>query len=304
MRACMGAALRATLTALATLATLTSGLLLTTAARAQSTLWLHPPAVAEVAWRGMLPTEGEGVAMGTQLVYPVYGAVGLLAAIFTHAAISQGAQSAQRQKLQDDADRVLDVYRPLLNDWPAQALWDATLAAAATALSAHTDPAAGLPLKPWQAAGAGAEPSAVAVPVFTLSQDEAVLVADVAIKLQPAPAAGAPTLELMVRVVAAPPATTDVRAHWTADQAQRLKARAAAMLAHALAVAHHHGASAAPDTPARTHRYLQGSIERSERAHRLGGDCARVVLRTLRGGLLSVPLKPPEEGTCKAVSPI
>ncbi len=48
----------------------------------------------------------------------------------------------------------------------------------------------------------------------------------------------------------------------------------------------------------RTHRYLQGSVERSERARMVAGDCARAVLRTLRGSLLSVPLRPPEDASC------
>ena len=52
----------------------------------------------------------------------------------------------------------------------------------------------------------------------------------------------------------------------------------------------------------RTHRYLQGSVERAERAQRLAGDCARAVLRTLRGALMSVPLRPPDDGACEAKS--
>lgn len=44
---------------------------------------------------------------------------------------------------------------------------------------------------------------------------------------------------------------------------------------------------------------MQGSVERAERAQQVGGDCARALLRTLRGGLLSVPLKPAEGSACE-----
>ena len=101
-----------------------------------------------------------------------------------------------------------------------------------------------------------------------------------------------------MRVVSSPHDAADARAHWSADDARRLKAHAAAMLAHGLQLALRHGGPANTDAPMRTHRYLQGSVERSERSQLLAGDCARVVLRTLRGGLLSVPQRQAEGSTC------
>lgn len=259
------------------------------AAQQPARLVLRPPALPDVAWRGMLPTEGGQVGIGPQIgLYPAVGAAGLLAAIFTHAAINQGVQSAQQKQAQETADKVLDPYLPLLRAWPAKALWDAAIAQlpAGTTLKTAED-----------APRTDADVEVDALPSFALAQDEGVLIADVAVKLD-ARAAGAPPVERLVRVVSSPHDAADARAHWLADDARRLKAAAAAMLAHAVQLARQHDPAAATDAPARSHRYLQGGIERVERAQRLGGDCARAVLLTLRGGLLSVPLKPADDTPC------
>lgn len=264
----------------------------------ESVLWWRAPAAPDVAWRGMLATEGGAVGMGTQIgLYPVIGVAGLLAAIVTHAAIAQGSQSAQRRQEQEAADKVLEPYGTLLRDWPASALWAAAMAQAAVA-----EP--GLPPLRLLAAGAAAAEGAVveAAPLYTLAQDEGVLVLDLAVKLVPSP--GAAAQESLVRVVSSPHGAADARAHWSADGARALKAAAAAMLAHGLRLAVRHppgpAATAADDVPMRTHRYLQGTVERSERAQQVAAGCARVVLRTLRGGLLSVPQRPAEGSTCGA----
>ena len=257
-------------------------------------LWLRQPATAEVTWRGMLPTEGGGVGMGPQigpyLVPP--GVAGLLAAILTHAAINQGMQSAARKREQDDADRVLEPYRATLREWPASALW------AAAALT----PGAGLRLLDD---GTQAPEAVIAevVPVFTMAQDESALWLDASVKLLAAP--GVLPQDMMVRVISSPQDAADARAHWSADDAQRLKALAAGLLAQALRIARQHAepAPGAETPPMRTYRYLQGKLERTERAQWLSGDCDRAVLRTLRGWLLSVPLQPSLEKPCPRTTP-
>ena len=71
-------------------------------------LWWRAPATPDVVWRGMLATEGGAVGSGTFIgPYPVFGVAGLLVAVFTHAAISQSVQSSERQRAQEEADKVL-----------------------------------------------------------------------------------------------------------------------------------------------------------------------------------------------------
>lgn len=267
------------------------GALVVTPVSAQSAARLRPPAASEVAWRGMLPTEGSGVGGSGQMLYPAPGVAGLLVAILTHAAINQGVQSAARKREQEEADRVLAPYLPALRTWTAAALWEAAVAAAKPAQS----------LMALDAAPPAGDQAVVEVaPVFTLSQDEGVLIADVAIKRTAT--AGAPPIESVVRVVSSPHSAADARAFWSADEGRQLKATAAQMLAHALVLNEQLAHNAGADTPTRTHRYVQGQVERSERAQLLAGDCARAVLRTLRGWLLSVPLSPKDGEVCASTT--
>jgi hypothetical protein len=249
------------------------------AAPASPALLWRVPASAEVLWRGLLKNEGAAVGAGQQIgLYPAPSVVGLLAGILTHAAVAQGVQSAQRKREQDEADKVLTSYAEALKAWPASSLWEA---------------AAGSRDLLWDGNTAAPKGSVELQPVFSLTQDEAAVVLDVAVTITPA--VGMPPEQTLVRVVSTPLGVTDMRAYWAADGAQRLKSAAAALLAHAVVIAGQHGAAASGAAvewlpAARTFRYRQGSGERFERAQPVATMCARAVLRTLRGTLLSVPV--------------
>ena len=70
------------------------------------------------------------------------------------------------------------------------------------------------------------------------------------------------------------------------------------MVAHTVEIAMAQATTVAPagagadETPFRTHRYLMGSDEKMERSQLVASACNRSVLRTLRGSLLSVPVRP------------
>ena len=250
-------------------------------------LW-RMPTEPGVKWRGMLPTEGGAVGMGTQIgPYQVPGAAGLLAAILTHAAITNSMQSSEQQQAQQAADRVLDPYATVLGAWSSANLWDAAAAVAPPSLG----------LRVWHGQNKPVAGSSLqTVPTFTLALDESVVILDVAIKLV---ASNASSVETLVRVVSSPLGEVNPRAHWSADEAHRLKSTAAAMLAHAIDIAHRHTIqSGSAPAPMRTHRYLLGADERTERAQQLAGNCARLELRNLRGVLMSVPIKLETEEQC------
>jgi hypothetical protein len=264
------------------------------AAESTVALWWRTPTAPEVAWRGMLATEGGNVGAGPFIgLYPAVGPAGLLIAVLTHGAIAQGAQSAQRKREQEAADKVLDNYPAALRTWPSISLWEA---------------AAGGRERLWDGSAATPDTVVEMMPVFSLAQDEDAVFLDVTVRISSGMGAAPKIVE--VRVLSSPLKTTAARAHWSADDASALKATAAAMLAHAVRLASQHEKPAGNTTstnstdnvaeaaPARTHRYLQGSMERTERAQQLAGDCSRVVLRTLRGGLLSVPVRPTTNAEC------
>jgi hypothetical protein len=250
-------------------------------------LW-RMPTEPGVKWRGMLPTEGGAVGMGTQIgPYQVPGAAGLLAAVLTHAAIANSMQSSEQQQAQQAADRVLDPYAPALGAWSAENLWTAAAAVAPPSLG----------LRVWHGQNTPLAGSIVQTePTFTLALDESVVILDVAIKLV---ASNSASVETLVRVVSSPLGEVNPRAHWSADEAHHLKSTAAAMLAHAIDIAHRHAThSGNAQAPMRTHRYLLGADERTERAQQLAGNCARLELRNLRGVLMSVPIKVETEDKC------
>jgi hypothetical protein len=249
------------------------------------------PSSADVAWRGMLNAEGSGVGMGPQIgPYVVPGAVGLVAAIMTHAAIAQGVSSNARKREQEDADRVLEPYAQALREQSANLLWSDAAALVA-----------GPPVKIVALVDLSeAAPITEVMPVFTMSQDQEVLVLDAVFR--EAVDVGTPPRDLTVRVVSTPLAVPEAAAYWLADGGQRIRASTAAMLAHAFEVAQRHGSASASELPMKTHRYLQGSRERTERGQQLASGCGRAVLRSLRGGLLSVPVRIPADRPCEASS--
>lgn len=259
----------------------------------EASLWWRMPTEQGVKWRGMLPTEGGAVGMGAQIgAYPVPGAAGLLAAIVTHAAIANSVQSSQYQQAQQAADRVLDPYASLLGAWSAANLWDMAVAAAPSSLRISVGDGQTAPGAGWVVQTS---------PTFTLAPDESVVILDVAIQFV---APGAAGVETLVRVVSSPLGEIDPRSYWSADEAHQLKSTAAAMLAHAIDIAHRHAIHPANDlAPMRTHRYMLGADERAERAQQLAGNCARLELRNLRGLLMSVPIKIQSENECLIKTP-
>ncbi len=259
----------------------------------EAPLWWRMPTEPGVKWRGMLPTEGGEVGMGFQIgPYQVPGAAGLLAAILTHAVISDSMQSSEYQQAQQASDRVLDPYATVLGAWSAANLWNTAVAAAPSSLG----------IRVWDGQTAPGAGSVVqTAPTFTLAPDESVVILDVAIKLV---APGADSVETLVRVVSSPLGGIDPRSHWSADEARQLKSTAAAMLAHAIDIAHRYAIHSDNDlAPMRTHRYMLGADERAERAQQLAGNCARLELRNLRGFLMSVPIKVESEDKCLIKAP-
>lgn len=266
----------------------------TAAPPVEALLWWSMPAEPVVKWRGMLPTEGGAVGMGPQIgLYPVggAGAAGLLAAILTHAVIANSVQSSEYQQAQKASDRVLDPYATALGAWSAAKLWDAALALAPPSLGVRV----------WDGLTPRGDGSVVeTAPTFTLALDESVVILDVAVKLAPH---GSAPVETSVRVISSPLGGINPRSYWSADEARQLKSTAAAMLAHALDIASRHAIQSTDGpAPMRTHRYLLGGTERTERAQKLAGNCARVELRNLRGLLMSVPVKTESEGECPGMT--
>ena len=93
-----------------------------------------------------------------------------------------------------------------------------------------------------------------------------------------------------MRVVSAP-LTADAETHWTNEEGKNLKETSAALWAHSVDIAIAALVTPVPERPARTVRYPEGGGERIERAEVLHETCARMLIRSLRGEVMSVPVR-------------
>lgn len=249
---------------------------------AEAGFLLKLPASERVAFKGGVSFDQAGGA-GAQILYPAPGLAGLLVAVATHGAIVSASRSQEKTRLQTQADLVLDPYQEVLGHFSHQELMQAPLAGlpgrGERRLIKADDPDSG----GWVVEG---------VPTFTMTQDEQALVLDHAVVVYPALDRASIRYQNVVRVVSAPLPPESPRAAWLAEQGQRLRQESQTLYAHSLRIILNElaqGPSPAADSPQRTFRYPEGATQRMERAQLLSQHCERVIVRTLRGWVLSVP---------------
>jgi hypothetical protein len=241
--------------------------------------WRAPPPDSRVLFHGVVSYDNAGGGAGA-MMYPAPNAAGLLVAILTHAALNGGARSAEAKRLEEEADKVLEPFKG-----PIERLAPRDLQQAA---AARLDFVA-TPSLVEAARDAGDAWVIETQPVFLLSQDRRALVVETVVRLYDG-AAPAPALERAVRVVSPPVKSPDAETYWLQAEGDRLAHTSAALLAEAVRVALM-DVNAPADVPQRTVRYVEGSADKFERAMPLAERCERVALRTLRGAVMSVPVR-------------
>lgn len=230
---------------------------------------------ASVSWRGVSPEEGAGSKGG--ILYPAPNVGGLLVAVLTHAAIVRGVRSSERDAQQSAADKVLEPHTAVITELSAERLLDAARLRLPR-LAAERDVVVQMS------------------PTFSLTSDQRTIVLDNALRVHSPHMPAEVLFENTVRVISAPRDGEDPTAHWTGDEGRLLKEEVAAMLAHSIELSLL-GVPAADSSPFRTQRYRFGTAQRMERGQAVAGGCGRVVLRTLRGWLMSVPASAPDSSS-------
>lgn len=279
---------------------LAAGLLLAGTASAQGAAeraWaVKTPTVEKVVFRGVVSHDAAGMGTGSML-YPAPNAAGLLAAILTHGLLNESAKQAQKTKLQADADTVLQPFATVLSGFTNAQLIRSALPrqkAVGTRRAITADEGPGLD---WVVETA---------PVFSMTRDQRALVLDNAVRIY-APATADAAYAQTIRVVSAPLAAAGeagdsaaVEQAWLADQGKRLLDESAALFAESLdvAMANSQQGTGLAESPHRTFRYPEGGVEKMERAQLVEARCGRALLRTLRGWLMSVPVKLEGEAAC------
>lgn len=254
-------------------------------------LAIKPLEIKQIVYRGMANFDHAGIGTGAML-YPVAGPEGLVAAILTHGIIASSAKQQQKDQIQTDADKVLLPYRPVLDAFSPRELMKRTIAQSSTGLHATLIEDAG---------DHGAEAIAENQPVFSLTPDQSALVLDNAISLRLQGRAPKNGYHNSVRIVSPAKKMDDPVAFWTDNGGEKLKEESARLVAESLVIALRDALSDTEATklPYRTVRYQLGGKEQIERAQVLDNQCGRMLIRTLRGALMSVPAANPEDSaTC------
>ena len=244
------------------------------------------PAQDKIDYRGAVNFDAAGSGSGTML-YPAPGLAGFLVAVATHAVIVNSVRGNEKSKIQLEADKVLMPYQATLAGYDQRTLFQRALEKTTVGFSKGVLEAKALAGEAWVIESA---------PIFLMTQDQRALILENTVAVFAPGAVAPPAYQNVVRVVSVAEPGEDVAASWNADQGLRLKERSAELLARSFEIAIVAAGAPAPDAAAaaaqRTFRYPEGSRERMERAQLVSTTCDRVVIRTLRGWLMSVPVRP------------
>jgi hypothetical protein len=283
---------------------------------------VHGP--QEVQFRGMVNHDKAGMAGGA-MIYPAFGVVGFLAAIATHGVLVESSRSSEKSRLQLEADRVLEPYSKVLAGLTNHQLYSRVVAAMDLKQVSISTPAADITPAGWvvqstplfvlsQDRRALVLENAVVVfearkpaePVFRnivrVVSRSRVLEPDIdtsrlAVIASAASAASVPgavpepgvapngdalAASDVAPVVADDPAEVEQLVLDSVD----LLARSVRIVLDELA------AGGLPrEAKARTFRYPEGREEKIERGQLVRHQCDRMVIQTLRGWLMSVPVQ-------------
>lgn len=257
---------------------------------AKDTNWsLRLPKDEKVFFKGVVDVNTAG-AGSTQMLYPAPNALGFLAAVFTHGAIVEAQKKSEKDRLQDEANKVLGPYEPILKDYSHKELMERALAKTAVGSGKKLVAFSDKPSADW---------SIESVPIFSMTQDQSAIVLESAISVYP-PNATTPAYQNAVRVISQTKDSTDFSKFWTANGGEKLKEESASLLAHSLDIAIAEAANPpGKDNVQKTFRYSEGNVEKMERAELISEQCDRAVIKTLRGWLMSIPARrTPDAAPC------
>lgn len=242
---------------------------------------LRLPKTEPVLFRGVVNLDNAGSGPGA-MMYPAPGVAGLLVAIVTHGVIMESVKSAEKTRLQTEADQVLAPYQEWLKGFQHRELMQRGLEK--TALGERK-----------RLAEVGSEDATDWVidstPVYSMTQDHSALILDNILTIRRPGALGAVPYQNTVRVVSQSRTADDLQAVWGAEQGALLKEESVRLFAQSLdmGLADAQKPSSAASRAHKTVRYLEGRQEKMERGEVLDDRCGRVVIKTLRGWLMSVP---------------
>lgn len=240
---------------------------------------LRLPPEEPVAFRGVVSYDQAGLGTAA-MMYPAPNVGGLLAAVITHALLVEAAKKDQKTKMQEAADMVLVPYQTVLDGFNHRDLMRRALEKVTVSAKGKLIEASGKSVTEIMVSSA---------PIFSLTQDQGAIVLDNIVGIFMPGAESGPGFT--IRIVSTGKDAPDLVAFWTANDGEQLKEESARLVAQSLDIAFGEVAVEADREaiPFRTIRYREGLTEKIERAQILSNQCGRLLIRTLRGVLMSVP---------------
>ncbi len=265
----------------------------TAAGATQTAAAIHMPALPDLNWALQLPAEGKVIYRGVAnfdsagmqqsgMLYPAPNVIGLMVAVAVHAAVVKSGRDAQKEKIQAAADKVLDPYRDVLADFNYRELMQHGLSLTTAGV-------------PKQLVEAGEKHDGIwlvlSTPIFSMTQDQSTIVLDNTIEIYAPGESKKAAYSNTVRVISDAQTDPELAAFWTANQGKALKGESARLLATSLDIAFSDASTINGDLAYKTIRYMEGGAERMERGQPLSEHCGRILLKSLRGSLMSVPVR-------------
>jgi hypothetical protein len=242
------------------------------------TLALQLPKEELVQFSGVLDLDSE--KKGATVLYPAPNLGGFLAAVLAHGLVQNSIENGEQKKLVAKANEVLLPYQTILTAFTYQELMQATLSKINTQGEKKILPATASP--------ATGDTLIESLPLFSMSQDQRTLILNNVMAIKSGD--GTKLYQNMVRVVSPPNQAQDPAAFWSSNQGKQLKDESVRMLAASYDVALADRANPTSEKAYKTVRYSEGGSEKFERAQVIQEHCNQLLIRTLRGNLMLVPM--------------
>lgn len=240
----------------------------------------------QLLFLGKTDMTGANAATG-QMMYPGYNAAGFLAAIFTHAAISGSVQDKQKIERQNQANKVLEPYQPALAELTTEQLTQALLAAWSNADGQ-------LAFSPFDRAVKYQKGELIleCLPSYFLSGNEETLTLRTTVAFYRVGQEKKPIYQNQIEVYSEKLAVETVRERWLGDDSAYLIATVNALFAESIKIAVDDAFQPTSQVGQvdENFKYIDGVELEFERGSRVVVRDGRMLIRTLRGWLKSIPL--------------
>lgn len=230
------------------------------------------------------------------MLYPAPDAVSFFVAVIAHGLLVESSKKSAEDELQVEADKVLLAYQDIMRGYTHKELMQQGLDKMVAEgrkelLEFNEKPRSDLLIE--------------STPTFYFTQDQSTFVLDNAIVVYKLDTPELAIYQNTIRVVSDAKVGIETPNYWISNQGEQLKETNSRLFAESLDIALNAVGNVFGENgnTYKTIHYFEGGSEKMERGQILSEHCNRVIFKTLRGWLMSVPARtdatsPPTEKLC------